>query len=151
MQSNKYLTTFKMTNIAKCSSLLWQSLMLCGQMSRSQIRRRISEPPKSWLTVFWCLLFYWFVSLKILRCWFYQLSQSTHAVSSPANITSLSHLICSLSLSPLLALLLAIFYLSSFHIYTRQMWCCVIIDCNKLIELTTLFSLGIAHNIIMQK
>ncbi len=41
------------------------------------------------------------------------------------------------------------FYLSSIRLNTQMIWCWVIIDRNKLIEVTTLFHLGIAYNIMI--
>jgi hypothetical protein len=76
-----------------------QSLMLCERMTRHQIRRGISEPPKYWLTVFWYLLFYWFVCIKILRYRFHQWLFLPTLFPLSINATSLSRLICSLCLS----------------------------------------------------
>jgi hypothetical protein len=123
--------------------------MLCEQMSRSQIRWGISEPHKSRWTVFWYLLFFWFASLKILRCWFYQRSNQPTPFLLSTNATFFSPIIRSLSVScsPLLVLSSSMFHRSAFHINIWQIWCWDIIDCNKLTELTMSFHLGIAHNI----
>ncbi len=51
----------------------------------------------------------------------------------------------SVSLSPLFALFPVMFYQSLFCLNTRRIWCPVIIDCNKLIWVTMLFHLRIAH------
>ncbi len=87
-------------NLSWFSQNLWQSLMLCERMSRSQIRRGISELPKSWLTVCWYILFYWFVSLKTLRCWFNQWSFLPTPFSLSTNVIFPSPLTRSLFLSP---------------------------------------------------
>ncbi len=71
-----------------------------------------------------------------------------HFVSPPTLLLSLllSVLLPSLSLSYLPYLPVWFIYLSSIHIKTWRIWCMIIIDLIKLIEVTILFHLGIAYN-----
>jgi len=87
------------------------------------------------------------VSKKILRCWF-QHQRSFLPKPYPTFLQLLTLLlICSLcSLSLPLALPPDTFYLSPFRLNTWLIWCLIIFDCNKLIEVTTLFHLWIAYN-----
>jgi len=88
---------FALITVAECE--IWQSIVLFERMLRSQISWIISETTqisKSWLTVY---LFYWCLSLRILRCWFHQRSFLPTPFPSSTNATSLSPLIHYLSLS----------------------------------------------------
>jgi hypothetical protein len=124
--------------------------ILYGWMSRSQIRQGISEPPKSWLTVFWYLLFYWICISKNTHMSISPMAISTNTISPFHQCYfSLPSNPFSASLSLLFAVSLRMFYLSSFHINTWQIWCCIIIGHNKLMKLTTLFHLGIVHNKVL--
>jgi len=62
-----YKTLFVFVTDIVANKLVWQSIVLFERMLPSQISWRISEPPKSWLTIFSYLLFYLFLALKILR------------------------------------------------------------------------------------
>ncbi len=78
---------------------IWQNIVLFERILRSQISWIISETTQisqSWLTVY---LFYWCLSLRILRCWFHQRSFLPTLFPFSTNATSLSPLICFLSLS----------------------------------------------------
>jgi hypothetical protein len=96
----KCLYGFISTTSHQHTNNVWQSLMLCERMTRQQIGWGISEPPKYWLTVFWYLLFYWFVSLKILTCQFHEWSILPTLFPLSTNATSLSSNVFSLFLSP---------------------------------------------------
>ncbi len=129
--------------VCQCAQL-WQSIVLFDRMVQSQITWRIYETPKSWLTVFLYLLFHLFLFLKILRCWFHQQSFLPMPFPLFTNATSLCPLIHSLCFSlPPTSLYLGMFYMSWFHVNSRHIWCLIIIDHYKPIELTMLFHLGL--------
>ncbi len=112
---------------------MWQSLMLCEWMSRSQISRRnfrATQILMDSLLTFIVLLFNVSKNTQVLTLptiWI----NPRHFPFSPTLLLSLLWSILLFSLSLLLALFPDMFYLSSFHIKTRQICCMFIIDSHK--------------------
>ncbi len=137
----------EMVSRLKLLLLVWHSIVLFERMLLRQISRRILlHPNLDWQFVCsidsvskntWVL-----ISLMAIF-------NPHHFHSQPTLLLSLIKFIAlslSLSFSLQFVYFLGMFYLSTFHINTRQIWCLIIIDPNKLIGQTTLFHLGIAYN-----
>jgi len=116
-----YLTHLNVMKTADCETRM-QSLMLCGRMTRSQIRQRISEPPKILIDSFMIFIVLLICVPKNTQVLILPMVKSTHAISSllQSYISPSSNLFFSVSLFLLLALFPDMFYLSSFHINTWQ-------------------------------
>ncbi len=132
------------TSIITCvvDSVLFERMLL-SQISQRMLDTTLilidSYPP--------IVLIDWHLWEIIRCCWF----RPTVKINPSSFLPSLC---CSSSLPNSLSLCLTLhasclimFYLSWFRINTRWLQCMIIIDLNKLSRTTSLFHLGIAHNI----